>query len=201
MDQTRYCAFHRGSGHETNDCITWIKYFEKIVKEGKCDQYVDRPAARPRREADVDAKFEHLGAINNSKKRKIQQTRSVFQVQTIDAVPGPIVGFTKQNAEGEDFPHNDALVISAQLAHTIVHRIMVDNDSSINILQLSIIQKIDLENTIKRKAVVLTGFNELTSIIIGTITLDVTNLLIISSQTFMIISDPSPYTGYWADLG
>ncbi|XP_050113899.1 uncharacterized protein LOC126592216 [Malus sylvestris] len=48
MDQTKYCAFHRGLGHITNDCTTWTRYLEQLIKEGKCDQYVNRPTARPR---------------------------------------------------------------------------------------------------------------------------------------------------------
>ena len=70
---------------------------------------------------------------------------------------------------------------------------MVDDDSSFNILQLSVIQKMDLESTMRRKTEILTRFNELTSIAISTITLDVTSPPIISSQTFMIVSDLSSY--------
>nr|XP_028964672.1 uncharacterized protein LOC108172528 [Malus domestica] len=122
IEQTKYCALYRGPMHITNDNTTWMKYLEKLVKEDKCDQYVDRPAARPRREVDayiepltkmirindIFAKFEHLGATNSSNKRKIRQARSVFQVQAIDVVPRPIVGFTEQDDEGVDFPHEDA---------------------------------------------------------------------------------------------
>ncbi|XP_009334568.2 uncharacterized protein LOC103927377 [Pyrus x bretschneideri] len=97
--------------------------------------------------------------------------------------------------EEVDFPHDDALVISAQFAYAIIERIMVDNGSSVNILQLSVIQKMGLERTIKHKVEVLTGFNRLTSTIIGIIMLDVANLPVVSSQTFMIVSDASPYTG------
>ncbi|KAM1406682.1 hypothetical protein ACFX2F_001369 [Malus domestica] len=48
MNQTKYCAFHRVPGHTTNGCTIWMKYLEKLVKEGKYDQYVDRLAALPR---------------------------------------------------------------------------------------------------------------------------------------------------------
>ncbi|XP_068328068.1 uncharacterized protein [Pyrus communis] len=164
IDHTKFCAFHRGSGHTTNDCTTWMKYLEKFMKEGKCNY--------------------------NSKKKKIQLARLVVQVQATDVVPGPIVGFTEQNAEGVDFPHNDALVISIQLAHAIVDRIMVDNGSSVNILQLSVIQKMSLESMIKCKSEVITVFNRLTLTVIGTIMLDITSSPIVSSQTFMIINDP-----------
>lgn len=117
----------------------------------------------------------------------------VFQVQAVDDVPGPIVSFTEQDAKWVYFPHNDALMITVQLAITIIARIMMDSGNVVNILQLSVFQKIGLENTIKRKAKVLTEFNELTSTAIGTIMLDVIKPLIVSSQIFMIISHPSLY--------
>ncbi|XP_050122922.1 uncharacterized protein LOC126600376 [Malus sylvestris] len=34
MDRTKYCIFHRGLGHITNDCTTWRRYLEQLVKEG-----------------------------------------------------------------------------------------------------------------------------------------------------------------------
>ncbi|KAM2959909.1 hypothetical protein FF1_029667 [Malus domestica] len=70
---------------------------------------------------------------------------------------------------------------------------MVDNDISVNILQLLVIQKMGLESTIQRKTKVLIGFNGLTSIAIGIITLNVTSPPIVSSQTFMIVNDLCPY--------
>ncbi|XP_070675778.1 uncharacterized protein [Malus domestica] len=138
---------------------------------------------------------EHLGTTNNSKKRKIQQALVISQVQAVDTQPGPIIGFTEQDAEGVDFPHDDALVVSVQLAHAIVDRMMVDNGSAVNLLQLSVIQKMGLESTIMRREKVLTGFNGHTSTTIGHITLDVKTPPVVSKQTFTIVSDPSPYNG------
>nr|XP_028959519.1 uncharacterized protein LOC114825272 [Malus domestica] len=166
LDHTKYYAFHRGPGHTTTNCYTWKNYLEKLVKEGKVDRYLDKPAEQPKRNADGDeepptkmiringifAESEHLGATNNSKKRKIQQALLISQVQAVDTQLGPIIGFTEQDAEGVDFPHDDALVVSVQLAHAIVDRMMVDNGSAVNLLQLSVIQKMGLESTIIRRA-------------------------------------------------
>ncbi|KAM2352228.1 hypothetical protein ACFXTH_006934 [Malus domestica] len=52
-----------------------------------------------------------------------------------------------------------------------------------------------LESTSIRRAKVLTGFNGHTSTAIGHITLNVKTPLIVSKQTFTIVSDPSPYNG------
>ncbi|KAM2627661.1 hypothetical protein TB2_001086 [Malus domestica] len=50
LDHTKYCAFHRGPRHTTNDCYTWKNYLEKLVKEGKVDRYLDKPAEQPKKE-------------------------------------------------------------------------------------------------------------------------------------------------------
>ncbi|KAM2376507.1 hypothetical protein ACFX1X_043241 [Malus domestica] len=72
---------------------------------------------------------------------------------------------------------------------------MVDNGSVVNLLQLSVIQKMGLESTIIHRADVLTGFNGHTSTAIGHITLDVKTPPVVLKQTFTIVSDPSPYNG------
>nr|XP_028956427.1 uncharacterized protein LOC114824181 [Malus domestica] len=191
---------------EVNDVVA-LNYLEKLVKEGKVDRYLDKPAAQQKRNADGDeeppakmiringifAESEHLGATNNSKKKKIQQALLISQVQAVDTQPGPIIGFIEQDAEGVDFPHDDALIVSVQLAHAIVERMMVDNGRAINLLQLSVIQKMGLESTIIRRAEVLTGFNGHISTAIGHIILDVKTTPVVLKKTFTIVSDSFPY--------
>ncbi|KAM1356765.1 hypothetical protein ACFX2H_030657 [Malus domestica] len=70
---------------------------------------------------------------------------------------------------------------------------MVDNGNAVNLLQLSVIQKMGLERTIIRQALVLTVFNGHTSTAIGHITLNVKTWPVASKQTFTIVSDPSSY--------
>ncbi|XP_050117669.1 uncharacterized protein LOC126595406 [Malus sylvestris] len=185
LDHTKYYVFHRSLGHITDDFYTWKNYLEKLVKEGKVDRYLDKPAVQPRTNADTDeessaktiwingivAKSEHLEATNNSKKRKIQQELLVSQVQAV-AQPRPIVSFTKKDAVDVNFQHDDVLVVSVKLAYAIIGRMMVDNGSVVNLLQLSVIQKMGLESTIIRRVEVLTRFNGHTSTAIGHIILD-----------------------------
>ncbi|XP_070672215.1 uncharacterized protein [Malus domestica] len=198
-----------GLDHTIDDCYTWKNYLEKLVKEGKVYRYLDKPAGQPRRNADDDkepptkmiringifTESEHLGATINSKKKMIEHALLISQVQAIDTQLGPIIGFNEQDAKSVDFLHDDALVIFVQLAHAIVNRMMVDNGSGVNLLQLSIIQKMGLENTIIGQAEVLTRLNGHTSTAIGHITLDVKTLPVVLKQTFTIVSDPSPYNG------
>ncbi|CAL9000851.1 unnamed protein product, partial [Prunus brigantina] len=52
----------------------------------------------------------------------------------------PVIGFQKKDLIGHDLPHNDALVISIQIAQAMVDRIHADEGSAANILQLKVIQ-------------------------------------------------------------
>ncbi|XP_068331426.1 uncharacterized protein [Pyrus communis] len=182
LEHTKYCTFIEVPV-TTDDCYTWRSYLEKLVKEGKVDKYLDKLAVRPRRNADADEepltktirtngifhRSKDLGTTNNSKKRNIQQALLVSQVQ---------------DAKGVDFPHDHALVISVQLANAIVDRMMVDNGSVVNLLQLSVIQKKGLENTIICQAEVFTRFIGHTSTTIGNITLDVRIPPVVSKQIY-----------------
>ena len=44
------------------------------------------------------------------------------------------ITFTEEDAQGVQFPHNDAVVVSLNIANYDVHRILVDNESSADIL-------------------------------------------------------------------
>ncbi|CAL8083052.1 unnamed protein product [Prunus armeniaca] len=81
------------------------------------------------------------------------------------------------------------------MAQAMVDRIHADEGSVANIIKLIVIQQIGLETKINKSAKSLTGFNSITTVTVGIIDLDVYSLPIISSQTFMIIDEVSPYNG------
>ncbi|CAL8155820.1 unnamed protein product [Prunus armeniaca] len=113
----------------------------------------------------------------------------ISQVST-DLLPtedDPIIGFQKKDLIGLDMPHNDALVISIQIAQAMVDRIHADEGSAANILQLAVIQQMGLEAKINKSARSLTGFNGATTVTVGTIDLDVYSPPVVCLQTFMVI--------------
>ncbi|XP_021820821.1 uncharacterized protein LOC110762483 [Prunus avium] len=107
----------------------------------------------------------------------------------------PVIGFQKKDLIGLDMPHNDAFVISIQIAQVMVDRIHADKGSTANILQLAVILQMGLEAKINKSARSLTGFNGAIMVTVGTIDLDVYYPPVISSQTFMVINEVSPYNG------
>ena len=39
-DDTKYCEFHKGHGHRTNDCIQLKKEIEYLIRRGHLNRYV-----------------------------------------------------------------------------------------------------------------------------------------------------------------
>ncbi|XP_021805777.1 uncharacterized protein LOC110749883 [Prunus avium] len=211
-DTNKYCAFQGEHGHYTNNCNTWKRHLEELVRDGHCTEFVAKKAIQQIEDRDAVAKeppqkvirintiladSQESGLTTKERKRKIVQTTYVSQVTT--GVPviadTPIIGFQKKDLIGLDLPHNDALVICIQIEQAVIERVHVDEGSAANILQLSVIQQMGLEPKISKLARSLTGFNGATSITVGTIDLDVHSPPVVCSQTFMVIDEVSPYNG------
>ena len=52
---------------------------------------------------------------------------------------------TEEEAQKENHPLNDVLVFSLKMANNLVHRILMDNESSTDVLFKSALDKINLE--------------------------------------------------------
>ena len=76
----------------------------------------------------------------SSKKAQKAYLRTIQNVQLTGTVPKmaridyPIVGFLEENARRLHHPHDDAIVISLKVGDYNMHRILVDNSSSADIL-------------------------------------------------------------------
>ncbi|CAL2271332.1 unnamed protein product [Prunus armeniaca] len=68
------------------------------------------------------ADSEETGLTSKEKKRKIKQATMISQVSADLplAEDDPVIGFQKKDLISLDMPHNDALVISIQIAQAMV---------------------------------------------------------------------------------
>ena len=94
----------------------------------------------------------------------------------IGYVPQPDdIVFTQADASWVNNPYEDALVIIVKIANSLVHRLLVDSGSTINILYWSAYQKIGLRRVdLALMTSPLYGFTEDSVILEGTIKLAVT---------------------------
>ncbi|XP_020412829.1 uncharacterized protein LOC109947303 [Prunus persica] len=172
-DTRKYCAFHATHGHNTNNCFAWKAHLEEVVREGHCTEFIAKQAIQQIKDRDtakeppqkvirmntILADSEESGLTNKEKKRKIKQATMISQVSTSLSLAedDPVIGFQKKDLIGLDLPHNDALVISIQIAQAMVDRVHADEGSAANILQLAVIQQMGLEAKINKSAKSLTA--------------------------------------------
>ena len=82
------------------------------------------------------------GTATTGSSRKARKTylKMVQNVQLTGSVPkivrreSPILGFSEEDARRLHHPYDDALVISIRIGDYNVHRVLVDNGSSVDIL-------------------------------------------------------------------
>ena len=141
-----------------------------------------------------------------SKKARKTYLRMVQNVQLTGSVPkiarreSPIIGFLEEDVRHHHHPHDDALIVSVRVGDYNVHRILVDNDSSADILYYPAFQQmgIDRARLIPTNAP-LVGFGEIRVLPLGAITLLVTvgdySQQIIKDVIFLVVDYSSAYNG------
>ena len=165
-DMTKYCEFHRDHGHRTDDCMQLKKEIEILIRRGHLHRYVaseDRngaPPPPPRQPAPTRHQ-QPLGEINvifggfagggeSSSARKAHlrsiRSRETLEVQAVSKLPrlDTIITFSDSDMEGCQHPHDDPLVMRAIVANKTVHRVLIDNESSANIIFASAFDKMGM---------------------------------------------------------
>ena len=86
----------------------------------------------------------------SSKKARKTYLRVVQNVQLTGSVPkiarreSPIIGFSEEDARCLHHPHDDALVVSIHVEDYNMHRVLVDNGSSADILYYPAFQQMGI---------------------------------------------------------
>ena len=116
----------------------------------------------------------------SSKKSRKTYLRIVQNVQLTGSVPkiarreSPIIGLSEENAQRLHHPHNDVLVVSIRVEDYNMHRVLVDNGSSTDILYYPAFQQMGIgkERLIPTNAP-LVGFEGTRVLPLGAVTLSV----------------------------
>ena len=166
-DNTKYCEFHRDHGHRTDDYIQLRKEIEYLIRCGHLHRYVasegeDQVQPPPPRqptpaqhqlplgeihvisggfvggEESSSARKAHLRSIRSGETLEIQ---AVFKLPRLDTT----IAFSDSDMEGFQHPHDDPLVIKAVVANKTIHRVLIDNGSSADIIFASAFDKIGIE--------------------------------------------------------
>ena len=142
----------------------------------------------------------------SSKKARKTYLRMVQNVQLTGSVPkitrmeSPIIGFSKDDARCLHHPHDDALIVNIRVGDYNVHRMLVDNGSSADILYYPAFQQMGLNRArLTPTNAPLVGFGRTRVLPLGAITLLVTvgdyPRQIIQDETFLVVDCSSAYNG------
>ena len=140
----------------------------------------------------------------SSKKARKTYLRMVQNVQLTGSIPkivrreSPIIGFSEEDARRLYHPHDDALVVSIRIRDYNMHKVLVDNDSSVDILYYPAFQQMGIgrERLIPTNAPLI-GFRGTRVLPLGAVTLSVVvgdyPQQITKDVTFLVVDCSSAY--------
>ena len=152
-DMTKYCDFHRDHGHRIDDCIQLKIEIEFLIRHRNLRRYAapedqNRAPPPPPRQPALTHHHQPLGEISeifggfsgggepsSTRKAHLRNFRSgeTLEVHAVSKLPrlDTTITFSDTNLEGCQHPHDDPLVIRVIVANKTVHRVLIDNGSSI----------------------------------------------------------------------
>ena len=170
-DNTKYYEFHRDYGHRTDDCIQLRKEIEYLIRRGYLWRFIapegqaqnqaqaQQPPPPPRQATTqhqqplgeihvISGGFAGGGESSSARKAHLRSIRSgeAMEVQAVSKLPqlDTAITFSDSDLEGCQHPHDYSLVIRAIVANKTVHRVLVDNGSSADIIFALAFDKMDI---------------------------------------------------------
>ena len=94
-------------------------------------------------------RFARGGEFNSARKAHLRSIKStdIGEIQAVSKLPrlDTSITFSDSDLEGCQHPHDDPLVVRAVVANKTVHRVLVDNGSSADIIFASAFDKMGIE--------------------------------------------------------
>ena len=159
-NKNKYCRFHRDHGHDTDECYDLKQQIENLIKQEKLRHFIGRDHKDKKLKGKVEESsqppFGEIRVIiggtstGQSSKLKKMYLKVVQNVQLYGQSPRtrgtdePAITFTDEDAERIHHPHDDAIIITLLIANYTIRRVLVDNESSADILYYPAFQQMRL---------------------------------------------------------
>ncbi|XP_011102141.1 uncharacterized protein LOC105180178 [Sesamum indicum] len=166
----KYCRFHKEKGHGTEDCYQLKNEIERLVRQGYFRNQVTRNHSRgdrctrsrcPKRGpgGEVRRDLQVKGIIHTNSRRlrrwvfeeieeKVERKRcSLENRQILNVAPEPKITFGALDARERIGEDNDPMVIKMDIANFTIHKVLVNNGSSADIILMEVLVKIGIDNT------------------------------------------------------
>uniref|UniRef100_A0A2N9ESH3 Uncharacterized protein n=1 Tax=Fagus sylvatica TaxID=28930 RepID=A0A2N9ESH3_FAGSY len=217
----KYCRFHRDHGHNTEDCYDLKRQIEELIKQGKLQRFIEksqregRPQGarqqRPLVEAPPRPPLGEIhvitggiaagGTSRSSRKAYARQIHNVLVTQKSNKKPRvedlPIT-FTEEDACKVFHPHDDALVVTMEIAGYSTRRVLINNGSSADIIYLTAFQQMKIDkDQLQPIETPLVGFAGTSIYPLGMVTLQIIvgthPKQAIKKVNFLVVDCPSAY--------
>ena len=128
----RHCDYHETLVHKTDNCMS-LKYFiEEQIGKGNFGQYITRTTAN---KGEGSGKQKNVvNVVLGGSYSPPPNPDPCEEIMSIQSFPEQVISFSNKDFEGVTRGHNEALVVTLDIAENEVRRILVDNGSSTNIL-------------------------------------------------------------------
>ena len=172
-DNSKYCEFHRDYGHRTDHCIQLKREIEYLIQRGYLRRFISPknqvqnqaqnqvPPQQPPPRQTMTQHQQSLGEIqvisggfagggesSSSRKAHLRSIRSteIAEIQAVSKLPrlDTSITFSDSDLKGCQHPHDDPLVGRAVVANKTVHRVLIDNGSSVDIIFASAFDKMGI---------------------------------------------------------
>ena len=168
-DNSKYCKFHRDYGHRTDDCIELKREIEYLIRRGYLRCFISpqnqaqnqAPTQQPPPRQTTTQHQQSLGEIqvisggfvggresSLARKAHLRSIRSteIAEIQTVSKLlmVDTSITFSDSDLVGCQHPHDDPLVVRAVVANKTVHRVLIDNGSSVDIIFTSASDKMGI---------------------------------------------------------
>ncbi|CAL2251411.1 unnamed protein product [Prunus armeniaca] len=141
-----FCRFHQFGGHDTESCVALRNIIEGLIREGKLDKYVHNLPPNPHQRqinmiSTISGGPTMAGTSNNSIKHYVRFTyaHQVFSTEQgrlpkTQKTGWASITFCEEEERGVILPHDDPIIIRADISNFDVGRILVDTGSSVSVM-------------------------------------------------------------------
>ncbi|KAL2232085.1 UNVERIFIED_CONTAM: Retrovirus-related Pol polyprotein from transposon [Sesamum indicum] len=178
-NSNKYCRFHKDRGHNTEDCYQLKDEIERLIRQGYFKHLIDRRAEQrdrsrsrsrerlQRDEAGASGARDNApnkgvihtisggptsGDSSRARKRYARESRWKHDGLMMHVEKQESIIFGDEDLGADMAEQNDPMVIKMDIANYQVHKVLIDNGSSVDIIFSDVLRKMDLRD-VKLKAV------------------------------------------------
>ncbi|KAG7542873.1 Retrotransposon gag domain [Arabidopsis thaliana x Arabidopsis arenosa] len=228
-DESLYCDIHKVTGHLTKDCSVLKKHLAELWASGDLSKFnikdfvkeyheaketsKDQNSKRPRLTNEEEPRNSKgkinviLGgskfcgdSISSIKKHRRNILLKASLSEEVD-FQGASISFDEEETRYLERPHDDALVITLDVANFEVSRILIDTGSSVDLIFLSTLERMGISRAdIVGPPSPLVAFTSESAMSLGTIKLPVLAKKVSKIVDFVVFDKPAAYNIILADM-